>query len=250
MFDLAGKVAIVTGASKGIGASMAIALGQAGAQVLLVSRSEPQSQVLATLAEHKTTFAWHAADLSLMVGVQSSVAAVLEKFGRVDILVNNAGTIRRAPILEYSEADWDAVLNTNLKVPFFLAQACARQMVAQGQGGKIINTCSMLSYQGGILVPSYTAAKHGLAGITKALANELAPYHINVNGIAPGYIRTDNTAPLQADAQRNQAILARIPAGRWGEPSDLSGAIVFLASAASNYMQGHILDVDGGWLAR
>jgi 2-deoxy-D-gluconate 3-dehydrogenase len=250
MFDLTGKVAIVTGASKGIGASMAIALGQAGAQVLLVSRSEPQPQILAILTENKTTFAWHAADLSLMTGVQSSIEAVLEKFGRVDILVNNAGTIRRAPILEYSEADWDAVLNTNLKIPFFLAQACARQMVAQGQGGKIINTCSMLSYQGGILVPSYTAAKHGLAGITKALANELAPYNINVNGIAPGYIRTDNTAPLQADAQRNQAILARIPAGRWGEPSDLSGAIVFLASAASNYMQGHILDVDGGWLAR
>jgi 2-deoxy-D-gluconate 3-dehydrogenase len=250
MFDLAGKVAIVTGASKGIGASMAIALGQARAQVLLVSRSEPQPQILATLAQNKTAFAWHAADLSLMAGVQSSVEAVLEKFGRLDILVNNAGTIRRAPVLEYSEADWDAVLNTNLKIPFFLAQACARQMVAQVQGGKIINTCSMLSYQGGILVPSYTAAKHGLAGITKALANELAPYNINVNGIAPGYIRTDNTAPLQADAQRNQAILARIPAGRWGEPSDLTGAIVFLASAASNYMQGHILDVDGGWLAR
>lgn len=250
MFSLAGKVAIVTGASRGIGGAIAVGLAQTGAQILTVSRSEPDSTVQKGLAETGLTHAHHAADLSQVSNVPGVIEAALEKFGRVDILVNNAGIIRRAPLLEYSEADWDAVLDTNLKIPFFLAQAMARQLVAQKQGGKIINICSLLSFQGGILVPAYTAAKHGLAGITKAMANELAPHGINVNAIAPGYIRTDNTAALQADENRNTAILARIPTGRWGETEDIVGAAVYLASSAANYLQGHLLCVDGGWLAR
>jgi 2-deoxy-D-gluconate 3-dehydrogenase len=250
MFRLDGKVAIVTGASRGIGAAIAVGLAGAGAQVLLVSRSEPEPQVIDDLTDSGKPFAHFAADLSLTSNVAPTIQAALASFGRIDILVNNAGTIRRRATLEYTEEDWDAVLNTNLKVPFFLAQACARQMVAQKQGGKIINICSVLSFQGGILVPSYTAAKHGLAGITKALANELAPYQINVNGLAPGYIKTENTAALQADEARYNAILARTPAGRWGEPDDLVGAAIFLASPDSDFMQGHILSVDGGWMAR
>jgi 2-deoxy-D-gluconate 3-dehydrogenase len=241
------KVAIVTGASRGIGAAMAIALAQAGAKVLLVSRSTPGVEIASALTDRSQHLS---ADLSEMSSVAKVVDAALSHFGQIDILINNAGTIRRAPFLDYSENDWDVVLNTNLKVPVFLAQACAREMVKRGQGGKIINICSMLSYQGGILVPGYTAAKHGLAGMTKAMANELAQHNINVNGIAPGYIKTDNTAALQADVPRYNAILGRIPQGRWGEPSDLAGAAIFLASSASNYMNGHILDVDGGWMGR
>jgi 2-deoxy-D-gluconate 3-dehydrogenase len=174
---------------------------------------------------------------------------VAQEMGSLDILVNNAGIIRRAPALEFSEAYWDDVIQINLKALFFLSQAAGRVMAEQG-GGKIVNIASMLSFQGGILVPSYTAAKSGVAGLTRALANELAGKGINVNAIAPGYMATDNTAPLRADAQRNQAILARIPAGRWGDPADLKGVVVFLASAASDYMQGAIVPVDGGWLTR
>jgi 2-dehydro-3-deoxy-D-gluconate 5-dehydrogenase len=249
-FDLSGKVAIVTGASRGIGASIAVGLAQNGAQVMLVSRTVPGAETIRALEATGQAF-WHfPADLSQMNSVEATVQATLERFGRLDILVNNAGTIRRSPILEYSETDWDAVINTNLKVPFFLAQACARQMLAQGNSGKIINICSVLSFQGGLYVPSYTAAKHGLAGITKAMANELAAKGINVNGVAPGYIRTDNTAALQADEVRNRQILERIPHGRWGETADLVGAILFLASPASNYMDGQILIIDGGWLGR
>jgi 2-deoxy-D-gluconate 3-dehydrogenase len=177
------------------------------------------------------------------------VAEVVGTFGRLDILINNAGTIRRGPVLEFTAADWHDVLQVNLSAAFFLAQAAARHMAAQG-GGKIINVVSMLSFQGGILVPSYAAAKSGLAGITKALANELARHNINVNAIAPGYFATDNTKPLRNDPIRNKAILERIPAGRWGDPADLKGAAVFLASAASDYVHGAILVVDGGWLAR
>jgi 2-dehydro-3-deoxy-D-gluconate 5-dehydrogenase len=250
VFKLEEKVAVVTGASRGIGAAIAIGLAEAGAKVLIVSRSEPDAEVAEQLGKTEQAYAHHATDLSRTDSVPGVVKAALDNFGRLDILVNNAGIIRRAPALEYSEEDWDAVLNTNLKVPFFLAQACARQMVAQGQGGKIINICSLLSYQGGILVPAYTAAKHGIAGITKALANELAPQRIGVNGIAPGYIKTENTAALQADENRYKAILSRIPEGRWGDPDDLVGAALFLASSASDYLQGHILNVDGGWLAR
>lgn len=249
-FRLDGKVAIVTGGSRGIGAAMAIGLAQAGAKVLLVSRSAPAQDVSQALVETGQPFGHFSADLSDVSSVASTVEAALSQFRQVDILVNNAGIIRRAPFLEHTEADWDVVLNTNLKVPVFLAQACARQMVQRGQGGKIINVCSLLSYQGGINVVGYTAAKHGMAGVTKAMSNELAQHRINVNGIAPGYIRTDNTAALQADENRYNAILARIPQGRWGEPSDLVGAAVFLASPASDYIHGHILDVDGGWMGR
>ena len=169
--------------------------------------------------------------------------------GRIDILVNNAGIIRRDDLLQFSEADWDAVIDTNLKTLFFLSQAAARGMVAQG-GGKIINIASLLTFQGGIRVPSYAAAKSGVGGVTKAMANELAPHGVQVNAIAPGYIATNNTAALQADATRNRQILERIPAGRWGDPTDIAGAAVFLASPASNYVTGHVLAVDGGWLAR
>ncbi len=249
-FDLAGKVAVVTGASRGIGAAIAVGLAQAGARVVLVSRTPPTEEVLGQLEATRQPFFSYHADLSQTTNVATTVKATLEQFGRLDILVNNAGIVRRASALEYTEEDWDAVLNTNLKVPFFLAQACAQQMLKQGQGGKIINICSLLSFQGGILVAAYTAAKHGMAGITQALANELAPKGINVNGIAPGYIRTQNTAPLQADPQRYQAILDRIPVGRWGEPPDIAGAAVFLASSAADYLQGHILTVDGGWMSR
>ncbi|MSP14350.1 MAG: SDR family oxidoreductase [Chloroflexi bacterium] len=260
MFTLEGKVAIVTGASRGIGAAIAIALADAGASVSLISRTAPQPEVISSLEKTGRLFAHISADLSQMQSIPLVVGSTLNRFGRIDILVNNAGIIRRTPFLEYSETDWDVIVNTNLKVPFFLAQACARQMLAQehvgqgaessGQRGKIINICSVLSFQGGILVPAYTAAKHGLAGVTKAMANELAPQGINVNGLAPGYVRTENTAPLQSDPQRFNAIVARIPAGRWGDPADIAGAAVFLASSASDYMQGQILTVDGGWLAR
>ena len=250
IFRLDGKVAIVTGASRGIGAALAIGLAQIGAKILLVSRSAPDDEVTSALRETSQPFQHFAADLSEMANVPKTVEAALTHFGQIDILVNNAGKIHRTPFLDYSEADWDAVLNTNLKIPMFLAQACAREMVKRGQGGKIINICSLLSYQGGILVPAYTAAKHGLAGITKSMANELAQHRINVNGIAPGYIKTDSTLALQNDPVRNNAITARIPQGYWGEPSDLVGAAIFLASAASNYMNGHILDVDGGWMGR
>jgi 2-deoxy-D-gluconate 3-dehydrogenase len=177
------------------------------------------------------------------------VSGIVQSLGRLDILLNNAGIIRRAPIFEFSEAYWDDVLQINLKAVFFLSQVAARQMAEQG-GGKIINIASMLSFQGGILVPSYTAAKSGVAGITKALANELAGKNINVNAIAPGYMATENTAPLRAEPERNQAILERIPIGRWGDPADLKGIAVFLASAASDYMQGAVIPVDGGWLCR
>ncbi len=250
MYELNSKVAIVTGASRGIGAAIAVGLAAAGADLLLVSRSEPSADVLTKLEQAGHKFTHFAADLSETSSIKPTVEAALAQYGRIDILVNNAGTIRRAPFLDYSESDWDLVVNTNLKVPVFLAQACARQMLAQGDGGKIINTCSVLSHQGGVLVMAYTAAKHGLAGITRAMANELAQYRINVNGIAPGYVRTDNNIALQSDPVRYNAILDRIPQNRWGEPDDVVGAAVFLAGSGSDYVNGHILDVDGGWMAR
>lgn len=250
MYELNEKVAIVTGASRGIGAAIAVAFARAGAKVLLVSRSLPEAETIAALDDSGQPYVHFPADLSRTDNIPKVIEAALSNFGRIDILVNNAGTIRRAPILEFSEGDWDAVLDTNLKVPFFLAQACVRQMVAQGQGGKIINICSVLSFQGGLFVPAYAAAKHGLAGITKSMANELASKKINVNGIAPGYIRTDNTAALQADPNRSSAIVSRIPQGDWGATEDITGAALFLASPASDYVQGHILTVDGGWMGR
>jgi 2-deoxy-D-gluconate 3-dehydrogenase len=248
MFDLSGRVAIVTGANTGIGQGIAIALAEAGADVALVGRT-PAKETAEEVRRAGRKAAIVHADLSTIAPVQGAVQRTTAELGGVDILVNNAGIIRRADALDFSEEDWDAVIDTNLKSVFFLSQTVARHMVEQGRG-KIINIASMLSFQGGIRVPSYTASKSGVAGLTKLLANEWAAKGINVNAIAPGYIATNNTAALQDDEVRNRQILERIPAGRWGKPSDLAGAAVFLASDASDYVHGHILAVDGGWLAR
>lgn len=247
-FDLSGRVAIVTGANTGIGQAMAIALARAGADIACVGRTpahETADQVRA--AGRRATMI--DADLSTIEPVARIVAETVAAFGRLDILVNNAGTIRRADAVDFTEADWDAVIDTNLKSLFFLSQAAGRHMIAAGHG-RIINIASMLTFQGGIRVPSYTAAKSGVGGLTKLLANEWAKHGVTVNAIAPGYIATNNTAALQADEDRNRSIVERIPAGRWGTPDDLGGAAVFLASDAAAYVQGHILAVDGGWLAR
>jgi len=247
-FDLTGKAAIVTGANTGIGQAIAVALAGAGADVALVGRSRAEE----TAARVETTGRRAIlidADLGSTEPVQRVVDETLAAFGRLDILVNNAGIIRRADAVEFSEADWDAVVDTNLKSLFFLCQAAGREMLARGSG-KIVNIASLLSFQGGIRVPSYAAAKSGVAGLTKALANEWAGRGVNVNAIAPGYIATNNTAALQADETRNRQILERIPAGRWGDPKDIAGAAVFLASPAADYVNGHILAVDGGWLGR
>jgi 2-dehydro-3-deoxy-D-gluconate 5-dehydrogenase len=247
-FSLAGKVAVVTGASRGLGQAIALALAEAGADIAAVSTGD----AVAT-GEHVQSlgrrFLALQADLSTLQPIAGIVDDTVAQLGAIDILVNNAGLIRRADAVDFSEADWDAVVDVNLKSAFFLAQAAGRRMIAAGHG-KIINIASMLSFQGGIRVPSYTASKSGLAGITRLLANEWAAKGINVNAIAPGYMSTDNTAQLRADEARNKAILERIPAGRWGEPRDLGGAAVFLASTASDYVNGAILPVDGGWLAR
>lgn len=248
-FDLSGKVAVVTGANTGIGQGIAVALAQAGAAIVAVGRSTP-ADTQAAVEGAGGKFAFVSADLGTGAPIAEIVEKVAAAFSRIDILVNNAGTIRRADALEFSEKDWDDVLDVNLKTPFFLAQAVAKHFIAQGSGGKIINIASMLSFQGGIRVVSYTASKSGIAGITKLLANEWAAKGINVNAIAPGYFATNNTEALRADESRNRDILARIPAGRWGSPSDLGGAAVFLASAAADYVHGITLPVDGGWLAR
>lgn len=247
-FDLAGKTALVTGANTGIGQAIALAFADAGADVALAGRS-PAEETLASVRAKGRRGILIPADLSSTAPVGDVVDETVRELGGVDILVNNAGIIRRADAIDFTETDWDAVIDTNLKALFFLSQAAARQMIAGG-AGKIINVASMLSFQGGVRVPSYTAAKSGVAGLTKALANEWAAKGINVNAIAPGYIATNNTAALQADETRNRQIVDRIPAGRWGEPSDIGGAAVFLASSASDYVNGHILAVDGGWLAR
>jgi len=250
LFRLDGKVALVTGVGRGLGQAMALALAEAGADVAGLYHNyyaETQARVEALgrrfLPLHCDL---HQATVDELREVVDQVVGGL---GRLDILVNNAGTTRRAPALEFDERDWDLVIQVNLKALFFLSQAAARVMVEQG-GGKIINIASMLSYQGGILIPAYTAAKSGVAGLTRALANEWAARGVNVNAIAPGYMATDNTAPLRADPVRNEAILARIPAGDWGEANDLQGAVVYLASDASRYVHGSLLAVDGGWLAR
>lgn len=251
LFRLDGRVALVTGASRGLGQAMAGALAEAGAEVAALSTqaNQPETRALVEGAGRRCLTLGLDLSTASVADLEAAVAQVVTAYGRLDILVNNAGTIRRAPLLEYTENDWDAILQINLKAQFFLAQAAARVMVAQGSG-KIINIASLLSFQGGILVPAYTAAKHGLAGLTRALANELAPHGVNVNGIAPGYMATDNTAPLRADPDRNRAILARIPAGRWGSADDLRGTILLLSSAASEYMHGEIITVDGGWMGR
>jgi 2-deoxy-D-gluconate 3-dehydrogenase len=248
-FKLNDKVAIVTGAARGLGQGMAIGLAEAGADVVVVdildmSSSRQQIEKLGRRCEIVT------ADLSKKESVDSIITKAVESLGSIDILVNCAGIIRRAPLLEFSEKDWDDVMNINIRTLFFLSQAAAKVMVQQGRGGKIINVASMLSFQGGILVPSYTSSKSAVMGLTRLMANELAPHNINVNAIAPGYMATDNTAALQADPVRSKAILERIPAGRWGKPEDLKGIAVFLASDASSYLNGYTVAVDGGWLAR
>ena len=248
-FQLAGRTAIVTGCNTGLGQGMALALAHAGADIVGVNQSAPL-ETIAQVHALGRKFLDIQKDLSDTSALPGIVQEALTLNGRIDILVNNAGIIRREDAINFSEHDWDDVVNLNLKNVFFLAQAAARQFIAQGTGGKIVNIASMLSFQGGVRVPSYTAAKSGVMGITRALANEWAKHGINVNAIAPGYMATDNTAALQADPVRNAAILDRIPAGRWGTPADMAGPIVFLASAASDYVNGYTVAVDGGWLAR
>ncbi|HBM9260254.1 TPA: 2-dehydro-3-deoxy-D-gluconate 5-dehydrogenase KduD [Citrobacter freundii] len=248
-FRLEGKVAIVTGCDTGLGQGMAVALAEAGCDVVGVNRKIPHETAEKINALGRRFIAIQT-DLSQQDALTSIVTQSVSAFGRVDILVNNAGTIRRQDALDFSEKDWDDVMNLNLKSVFFLSQAVARQFLAQGNGGKIINIASMLSFQGGIRVPSYTASKSGVLGITRLLANEWAAKGINVNAIAPGYMATNNTQQLRADSERNQEIIDRIPAGRWGTPNDLKGPVVFLASPASDYIHGYTLAVDGGWLAR
>lgn len=247
MFSLAGKTAIVTGANTGLGQAFAIGLARAGARVACVGRSG-MDETLALIDDPDNCLAIKA-DLGSLEPIDGIVSQVLEWSGRIDILVNNAGIIRRADALEFTEEDWDAVMDVNLKSLFFLSQAVAKTMVPRGSG-KIINIASLLSFQGGIRIPSYTASKSGVAGLTKLLACEWGPKGINVNAIAPGYIETNNTQALREDPERNKAILDRIPAGHWGHASDLAGAAVFLASDQANYIHGITLPVDGGWLAR
>jgi 2-deoxy-D-gluconate 3-dehydrogenase len=249
LFDLAGKVAMVTGCSAGLGQGMAVALAQAGADIVGVNTSVPTATTTAVTALGRRFHAIRAnlADISC---VQPVVDEACQAFGRLDILVNNAGIIRREDSLNFSEKDWDDVIDLNLKTVFFLSQAVARRFIAQDTPGKIINIASMLSFQGGIRVPSYTASKSGVVGLTRLLACEWASKGINVNAIAPGYFATSNTVALRQDESRNRDILVRIPAGRWGDPADLGGAAVFLASRASDYVHGVVLPVDGGWLAR
>lgn len=253
VFDLSGKVALVTGANTGIGQGIAVALAKAGADIVLTARRDPAETRVLVEAEGAAAHVIMA-DLSSIEPCQRIVDEAAKTFGKVDILVNNAGIIRREDALDFSEEDWDAVMDVNLKVLFFLSQAAARHMTGwasqDGPRGKIINIASMLTFQGGIRVPSYTASKSGVGGLTKLMANEWAAKGINANAIAPGYIATNNTTALQADENRNRQILERIPEGRWGDPADIGGAAVFLASQAADYVQGHILAVDGGWLAR
>lgn len=247
-FDLTGKVALITGANTGIGQAIALALAEAGADVALAGRSRAE-ETLAVVSRSGRKGCIIEADFSTIEPASSVVAQTLSELGGLDILVNNVGIIRRTDAVDFTEADWDAVIDTNLKTLFFLSQTAARHMIAK-ESGKIINIASMLSFQGGVRVPSYTASKSGVAGLTKALANEWAAKGLNVNAIAPGYIATNNTAALQADEVRNRQIIERIPAGKWGAASDIGGAAVFLASSASDYVNGHVLAVDGGWLAR
>jgi 2-deoxy-D-gluconate 3-dehydrogenase len=248
-FSLEGKVAIVTGCSTGLGQGIALGLAEAGAHIVGVDYVEaPETKEKIEKSGKK--FLGITANLMTIEPIQDIIDKAVKEFGKVDILVNNAGIIRRQDAIEFSEENWDDVMNINLKTVFFFSQSVAKQYVTQGTGGKIINIASMLSYQGGIRVPSYTASKSAVMGITRALANEWAKDKININAIAPGYMATNNTAPLRGDEERSKAILDRIPAGEWGTPEDLAGAAVFLASAASSYINGYTVAVDGGWLSR
>ena len=251
VFSLDGKVALVTGASRGLGAAMACGLSAAGAAVALHSNEQPATDTAARIREAgggRTEL--FTADLSDRAAADQLVASTLAAFGQIDILVNNAGIIRRKAAAQHSDEDWDAVIEVNLSNAFRLCRAMGKHLIDSGRPGKIINVASLLSFQGGITVPGYAAAKGGLVQLTKALANEWAAHGINVNAIAPGYMQTDNTKALREDPQRNRQITERIPAGRWGTPDDLAGAAVFLASKASDYVHGHVLVVDGGWMGR
>ena len=249
-FKLDGKVALVTGASTGLGQAIAIAMAEAGADVVIHSHHDHEgADTVAAIEKLGRRTAGIFGDMSDKETPKRLIDETIEKFGRIDILVNNAGMIKRAPAVDFSEEDWSLVLEVNLSSVFRLSQAAGKKMIEQG-GGKIVNIASLLSFQGGVTVPAYTASKSGVAGLTKAFANEWAKHNINVNAIAPGYMATNNTTALRADETRNRQILERIPAGRWGNSDDLAGTAVFLASPASDYLQGHILVVDGGWMAR
>lgn len=248
-FSLAGRTAIVTGASRGLGEGMALGLARAGADVIVVASSDKVHETAAKIHDLGRKSVAIQADLGSTDPIPHIINTAVENFGKLDILINCAGIIRRSPAADFTEKDWDDVMNVNLKSLFFLCQAAAKEMMKQNKG-KIINIASLLSFQGGILVPSYTAAKSGVAGLTKALANEWAQYGINVNAIAPGYMDTEMTDALQKDSDRATAILARIPQGRWGTPEDMQGTAIFLASDAANYLQGQVIAVDGGWMGR
>jgi 2-deoxy-D-gluconate 3-dehydrogenase len=248
-FNLEGKVALITGCNTGLGQGMALGLAQAGCDIIGVNRTGPDDTQAKVVALGRRFWSIQA-DLTQSSVVPHVVEQAVAHAGRIDILVNNAGIIRREDALNFSEKDWDDVMNINSKSLFFLSQRVARQFIAQGHGGKIINIASMLSFQGGIRVPSYTASKSAVMGLTRLMANEWAKHGINVNAIAPGYMATNNTEQLRSDEARNEEILGRIPAGRWGIPDDMMGPIVFLASSAADYVHGYTLAVDGGWLAR
>ena len=248
-FNLANKVAIVTGASRGLGAGMAVGLAEAGADLVVVAGSARLQETVDKIKAMGRRCIGVQVDLSDTKVISQIMDAAVKEYGRVDILINCAGIIRRAPAIEFSEKDWDDVIQINQKATFFMCQAAAKEMIKQKKG-KIVNIASLLSFQGGIIVPSYTASKSAVAGLTKALANEWAPLGINVNAIAPGYMATEMTEALQNSAERAPAILARIPAGRWGTPDDMKGLAVFLASDASEYLQGQVIAVDGGWMGR
>ena len=249
-FRLDGCIALVTGTSRGLGQAAAVALAEAGADIVAWDRFDvAETEQLVTALGRRFWPIQGDLQTATVADFNQQVSRIEAEMGRINILVNNAGIIRRADLLDFSEEDWDDVMQINLKALFFLSQAVARRMALDNRGGKIINIASMLSFQGGIRVPSYTAAKSGVAGLTRAMANELASFNINVNAIAPGYMATDNTAALRSDPARSEAILKRIPAGRWGMPDDLKGAVVFLASEAARYMHGAVIPIDGGWLA-
>lgn len=249
-FRLDGKVALVTGASAGLGAAIAAALAEAGADVVAHGNSRTPDATCELIKRAGRRSLGLRGDLADKTVPQQLIAQTLDEFGQIDILINNAGTIRRAPAVDYSEEDWATVIEVNLSSVFRLSQLAGREMIKRGKGGKIVNIASVLAFQGGVNVPAYAASKGGVAQLTKALANEWAKHGVNVNAIAPGYMRTDNTAALQADEIRNRQIIERIPGGRWGEPQDLAGPAVFLSSSASDYIHGHVLIVDGGWMGR
>lgn len=249
LFSLDGKIAIVTGGNTGLGLAYSKALMEAGANILVTTFDDDTNEIESYAKRLNKKIVFVKGDLTKKELRDQIVDTCIKEYGKIDILVNNAGTIRRAPLLEYKEEDWNAVIDINLNALYFLSQSVAKIMVKQGQG-KIINIASMLSFQGGKFVPPYTASKHGVMGVTRAFANELAQHNIQVNAIAPGYIKTANTKPIRDDEKRNAEILGRIPAGKWGEVADLMGAIIFLSSKASDYVNGHTLAVDGAWLAR